>query len=72
MADTRWKNAPWIIQKNLDGNIPYERAQLAVLMDIRDELQTLNAVFRCSNFLVIPDILRKIALNTKKKRRVRK
>jgi hypothetical protein len=42
-------------------------AQIAVLMDIRDELKQLNRVFACPNAIAIPDLLRTIARNTKKR-----
>ena len=52
----------------------YEIAQLALLMDLRNELRTLNRVVTCSNFLAIPTTLRQISRNTAKprKRRARK
>lgn len=36
------------------------RIQAAVLMDIRDELQKLNALLHCHNFTGIPTTLRSI------------
>ncbi len=44
----------------------YQRALLATLMDVRDELKALNAIFHCHNALEIPDILRSIRQNTRK------
>lgn len=41
----------------------------ALLMDIRDELQKLNRVFACPDFIAIPRTLTRIARNTTKKRR---
>jgi hypothetical protein len=49
----------------------YEAAQLAVLMDLRDELKRLNGLLHCSNFLAIPARLEAIRINTRKKRRVK-
>ena len=46
-------------------------AQLAVLMDLRDELIKLNRVFECHNALAIPDLLRRIESNTRKPQRKR-
>lgn len=57
----RHKNSNWTLP---DGPLEYAAASLAVLMDIRDELQTLNSVFRCRNFQDIPGILRTIRGNT--------
>jgi len=57
----RHKNTDWCLT---DGSQTYEAASLAVLMDIRDELQTLNGWFRCCNFQEINGILRTIRGNT--------
>ena len=38
--------------------------QLAVLMDIRDELKRLNAFLHCPNAVAIPKLLRSIQRNT--------
>jgi len=35
-------------------------SQLAVLMDIRDELQTLNRIFACPNFTALPRDISKL------------
>lgn len=58
--------------ENPDGNNTYEQARLAVLMDIRHELQRLNNVFHCHNFLEVPVMLRKIMANTAKPKRRKK
>lgn len=71
MADTRKKNFNWRIHTNADGTTPSADAHLAVFMDIRDELQKLNRVFECPNFLRIPWTLDEIRKQTKKKRKKR-
>lgn len=71
MADTRKKNYDWGIHTNSDRTTPQADAQLAVLMDIRDELKTLNVLFQCANFLEIPSILRAIKSNTAKPRKAK-
>ena len=59
----RYKDVAW----NLDeDDACYERAHLAVLMDIRDELKRLNGLLHCANFVGIPTDLRRIARNTAK------
>lgn len=60
MADTRKKNINW----NVGKEATWEGAQLAVLMDIRDELQRLNGLLGCANFREIPRVLRTIRGNT--------
>ena len=43
--------------------------QVALLMDIRDELKHLNAVIYCPNFIAIPRKLERIARNTTKRKK---
>jgi len=53
----RKANQIWDCGDNLHSST-LEQAQLAVLMDIRDELQKLNRVFQCANFLNMPHELK--------------
>jgi ABC-type transporter Mla MlaB component len=66
----RRKNVDWSIP-DLGQTVTVDEAQLAVLMDIRDELQRLNALLHCQNFQAIPSHLRSIARNTTKARKKR-
>lgn len=43
--------------------------KLALLMDIRDELQDLNRLLRCENFLGMPHQLKKIRIAVEARRR---
>lgn len=71
MSDTRRRGVNWRVCKS--GEDPtFEGAHLAVLMDIRDELQELNRVFRCARFLDIPSKLDRIRANTEKPRKRRR
>ncbi len=72
MSDTRKRNVSWRIDTNADGTTPQRDAALAVLMDIRDELQTLNRLLGCVRFTAIPDTLKTIAAHTKRRPRPRK
>jgi hypothetical protein len=64
MVDRRHKDGKWQAGDS-DGVVPtWERAQLAVLMDLRDELKKLNRVLECPNFLAIPSYLRSINRKT--------
>jgi hypothetical protein len=45
---TRHKNVNWGLP---DNRVGYVQAQIALLMDIRDELQQLNRTFGCVSFL---------------------
>ncbi len=66
MSDKRWKDQCWQINESLPMSL--QGAQLAVLMDIRDELKRLNGLLGCQNFLNIPRELRQIRLNTTKRK----
>lgn len=71
-VDTR--NAGWVWEVRTHDNTykddkHYRMASLAVLMDIRDEMRRLNAVFACPNFLAVPHRLAAIEKNTRNPRR---
>lgn len=66
MADTRKKDVNWRLNVNANGTCLTSDAQLAVLMDLRDELKRLNSVLHCVNFLDVPRRLARIARNTAK------
>ena len=69
----RHRNYNWDLPTMPDGQITeWNLVPIAVLMDIRDELQKLNSLLHCKNFIAIPNILREIQANTKKTRRRRK
>lgn len=68
MSSGRHKDGNWRI---LDP-LTWEKAQLAVLMDLCDELKRLNAAIYCHNCLYIPNILRRIEKNTTKPAKRRK
>ena len=62
-------NVDWTIAE-ADGTVPsWERAGIAVLMDIRRELRRLNRLLACPNFTSIPNTLRQIRRNTTRKTR---
>lgn len=74
MVDKRRKDVPWKIysDQRWKGAWPdsyYYAMQLAVLMDIRDELKRLNSIICCPNFIGIPSTLNSIRTNTAKPRR---
>jgi len=68
-TNTRLKNHVWIIHPGSDGAYTFGAAQLAVLMDIRDELLELNELLHCPNFIDIPLMLDEIVIDTRPKRR---
>jgi predicted metalloenzyme YecM len=60
--NTRFKNVSWPLPTEKDGRIQsWEAVQIAILMDIRDELQRLNSLLHCHNFTGIPATLRGIS-----------
>ncbi len=61
----RHKDKCW----NLADSITWEGVNAALLMDLRDELKKLNAVFSCHRFQDIPHNLDAIRKNTTKKKR---
>ena len=66
----RHKNSNWTFPTSPHGEIEtWEQAGIAVLMDIRDELQALNRLLGCKNFTDIPEVLRAIRRNTTKPKR---
>jgi hypothetical protein len=69
MTDRRHANKEWVV---CDGvtNVTFDGAQLAVLMDIRDQLKILNNLLHCQNFIDIPWKLERVARNTAKLERV--
>lgn len=62
----RHKDGRWSLPET---GIGWEHVNVAVLMDIRDELQRLNSLLYCHNFTGIPETLRGIKRNTMKPRR---
>ena len=74
MADKRQKDVNWRVADDAGNVASWDQAQVAVLMDIRDELKALNQQMRilsCPNFLQIPHTLKRISRNTAKKRKPR-
>lgn len=66
-VDTRQKNVQWnvLTEEGEAFEGTYDHAHLAVLMDIRDELQTLNRLLGCQNFVQVPAMLRGIRRDLK-------
>lgn len=57
----RFKDGAWDLPEGQNGRIStWQAVEIAVLMDIRDELKTLNTLLHCSNFTGIPATLRSI------------
>ncbi len=69
MTGERLKNLQWTVTARPDGYYSHDSVHTAILQDIRDELQKLNALLHCHNFTGIPHSLTQIVKNTKKKRK---
>ncbi len=68
METKRFKDINWDLANGAGNIATWQNVQIAVLMDIRDELKRLNAAIYCPNFIAIPSLLRKISENTKKRK----
>lgn len=60
------RNFDWHLHTSASGRYEWDHIHASLLMDIRAELQKLNAVFACQNFLDVPNLLRAINKNTRK------
>lgn len=65
------RNIEWQLWKD-DSGYAGQQIQLALLMDIRRELQRLNCLLNCPRFTGIPSILTEIERNTGKRKRLTK
>lgn len=72
MKDTRQKDGAWEIKTDAMGMFSWPQVTVAVLMDVRDELKRINSALYCPNALAIPEMLRQIKNNTKRRRAKRK
>lgn len=64
MADRRLANRNWLPGDEQGDVLTWERVNTALLLDIREELRTLNRLLACPNFVRIPATLRQIRGNT--------
>lgn len=62
----RHKDANWTLNDPIQN---WVEVQVSVLMDIRDELKSLNSILGCVNFLHVPETLRRIQENTRPNKR---
>ena len=72
---TRWvrhwkiRNSAWDIRADEDGKYDDSQVLRAIVLDIRSYLERMTAILECRNTRDIPDILRGIQDNTRKKKR---
>lgn len=73
----RHKDTPWCLPEGQPmpsggRTHQWESIHAALLMDIRDELQRLNGLLHCANFIEIPGTLREIRRRLAPTRKLRK
>jgi hypothetical protein len=70
VSDQRHANKGWNLPTSAEGRIEsWDMVKIAVLMDIRDELQRLNTLLYCKNFTGLPFTLKQIDKNTRKRKK---
>jgi hypothetical protein len=69
MNDRRRKNVSWHVCQNGVESLSFDAAQLAVLMDIRDELQTLNQLAGCFRIPRALDAMIELGAAARRKKR---
>jgi hypothetical protein len=69
MTDRRCKNGNWQLNNLGNGNVSNGDAQLAVLMDIRDELQSLNRLANCYRIPRALDAMHEMGVDLRRKKR---
>ena len=74
MSNRRFGHVDWSLPLNTGGGIrDWDAVNIALLMDIRDELKQLNSVLACHHFQAIPrtlyEISRKLTVKPKRKRK---
>lgn len=71
MTDRQQRDQDWVVAEPDGEVLTWERAGIAVLMDIRRELRRLNGLLACDQFLAVPGDLREIVRNTRRPKRKR-
>lgn len=68
----RKQNRIGVDWQTFDGNnFTWEQVLVEVMMDVRSELERLNKVLQCPNFVAVPAKLDRIEKNTRKRRKPR-
>lgn len=68
MSENRFKDRNWVLSAGADGSLTARAVEIAVLMDLRDELKRLNGLLNCPNFTGIPGTLRRIEAGLRKRK----
>jgi hypothetical protein len=67
MADTRRKNANWNVGERITD---WQQCHLAVLMDIRDELQAINRSLGCYRIPRALDAMHEMGVDLRRRKRL--
>jgi GTP cyclohydrolase III len=70
MTDTRHKNGNWTMKPNANNELSWEAIQVAVLMDIRDELQTVNRLLNCHRIPRALDAMYELGVEARRRKRL--
>ena len=68
----RHKDVDWSLPDGGPNGHSYDSIKVSLLMDIRDELQRLNALLHCHNFTTLPAAVRSIRRAMPAKRKAAK
>lgn len=67
MADQRHKNGRWTLP--ISGSLDWTHVQVALLMDIRDELQALHRLANCHRIPRALDAMHELGVEARRKKR---
>jgi hypothetical protein len=70
MADTRKKNLNWIVSSDGNRANSIEHVMVAVLMDIRDELQQINRSLGCYRIPRALDAMYELGVEARRRKRL--
>lgn len=69
MLDRRRRDVNWMIGDGVSTTVPIGGAQLAVLMDIRDELQVIRALAQCYRIPRALDAMHELGIEARRRKR---
>jgi hypothetical protein len=72
MPKGRFKDVEWNLAAENGNCASWDHVPIAVLMDIRDELKSLNRLLNCPNFTGIPTTLRSIRRAIPARKKIKK
>lgn len=70
MARHKHADVAWNLTTNSDKTVPHQDAHLAVLMDIRDELQQINRSLGCYRIPRALDAMHELGVEARRRKRL--